>query len=469
MNKVIERLFSRLPSVAKDMLISFPARRNMHLRYGAAYLAEYEKCKQREYLSLNDLEKIQLYKLKHLVVYAYNNVKYYRQTFSRDLIDNINDFASVDEILNGLPILTKQQLRKNNVSLISVDSKLKTVSTARTSGTTGSPVFAPYDSISYQKTFATMRLFYDWMGLPKEFRSIRFSGNIILASGKKSPPYWVYSAPNKQLFMSTYHICDKTVFSYVEKIKQFKPHMLDGYPSAIYQIARHINENHIDLQYKPICVATTSEHLNPAMRKEIEQAFGCKVYNQYASAEGAPFIFECEAGGIHLYTDSGCFELLNDSDQPANAGESARMVVTSFRNLSLPLIRYDIGDRVTLLDKTDVDSPCPCGRFYPRIKSINGRQDDMLMSASGEYLGMVSYRVFKEASHIRLSQIRQLSARDIEVRIVPGTNYGEEEEKFVRSRIEMVLGKGMNIQFQYEKDIELGSNGKFKSTICLID
>ena len=37
--------------------------------------------------------------------------------------------------------------------------------------------------------------------------------------------------------------------SYIKKIKSFKPELIDGYPSAIYVIAKYINTNNINLNF----------------------------------------------------------------------------------------------------------------------------------------------------------------------------------------------------------------------------
>src|SRR5690606_11712837 len=96
----------------------------------------------------------------------------------------------------------------------------------------------------------------------------------------------------------------------------------------------------------------------------IEGFFKTKMYNQYASSEGAPFIFECEQGKLHLELQSGVFEVMDANNNPSPSG---RLIVTSFTTEATPLIRYDIGDSISLESE---NISCNCGIHNPIVKEI---------------------------------------------------------------------------------------------------
>src|SRR3546814_20387464 len=60
--------------------------------------------------------------------------------------------------------------------------------------------------------------------------------------------------------------------------------------------------------------------------------------------------------------------------QPAREGE---ILVTSFTTRGTPLIRYRIGDRISLAPD---DYRCPCGSCFPVVKHIDGRTADFIWS-----------------------------------------------------------------------------------------
>src|SRR5690606_30137882 len=104
----------------------------------------------------------------------------------------------------------------------------------------------------------------------------------------------------------------------------------------------------------------------PVHREVIGEVFGCRLVDQYASSEGAPFILECPSGRLHVHPLTGLFEVLDENGVPAREGE---MVVTSFTTRGTPLIRYRIGDRLRLALP---EERCTCGWSFPLVDWIDG-------------------------------------------------------------------------------------------------
>ena len=129
-------------------------------------------------------------------------------------------------------------------------------------------------------------------------RSARFSGKTILGK-HMGPPYYRFNAAENQWFFSTYHISDDTLPDYYDALVKLDVAFIDGYPSALYMLAKWINNNGLSRKWRPGMINTTAETLADFQRHEIQEAFGCKVYSHYSSSEGAPFITECSAGKKH--------------------------------------------------------------------------------------------------------------------------------------------------------------------------
>jgi phenylacetate-coenzyme A ligase PaaK-like adenylate-forming protein len=84
---------------------------------------------------------------------------------------------------------------------------------------------------------------------------------------------------------------------------------------------------------------------------------------------------ECDRhAGLHLFEDQVLIEVVDDDYQPVPDGEpGSRLLITNLYNRTQPLIRYELNDLVTVSP-----DPCPCGRPFPLLKSIEGRSDDVL-------------------------------------------------------------------------------------------
>ncbi len=103
-------------------------------------------------------------------------------------------------------------------------------------------------------------------------------------------------------------------------------------------------------------------------------AWGVEVFDQYAIGEAGFVAVECPAhDGLHVMDDHVVLEVVGDDFAPVPAGEEgSRVLVTALASRTMPLIRYEVPDRVRLDPE-----PCPCGRTSPRIV-IGGRARDVL-------------------------------------------------------------------------------------------
>ena len=112
------------------------------------------------------------------------------------------------------------------------------------------------------------------------------------------------------MLMSTSHLSPETAPSYVEAIKRFGPVLIDSYPSAILALARVGKALGLDLP-QPRAIITSAETLSEAERLEVATAFGCGVFNQYASTDTGAFISTCEHGTLHINPEFGICEIVN--------------------------------------------------------------------------------------------------------------------------------------------------------------
>src|SRR5690606_35875322 len=118
----------------------------------------------------------------------------------------------------------------------------------------------------------------------------------------------------------------------------------------------------------------TAETVLAEHRQVISEVLGCKLVDQYASSEVAPFILECSAGNLHIHPLAGIFNVVDENLNPAQASQ---MLVTSFTTHGTPLIRYRIGDSITLANASKL---CSCGSIFPLVESIQGRTNDYILS-----------------------------------------------------------------------------------------
>lgn len=201
----------------------------------------------------------------------------------------------------------------------------------------------------------------------------------------------------------------------------------------------------------------TAETVLPVHRELIPAMLGCRVVDQYAASEGAPFILQCPQGSLHIHPLTGVFEVVDEAMQPAREGE---ILVTSFTTRGTPLIRYRIGDRIKLAPD---DYRCPCGSCFPVVQHIEGRSTDFIWSPENGkvYLGNISNST-KDAEGITCFQIVQEAPDTVDVAVMATPSFTQEQrERFVHA-LGLRLGQSMRIRLDLVDDIPREPSGKFR-------
>lgn len=161
----------------------------------------------------------------------------------------------------------------------------------------------------------------------------------------------------------------------------------------------------------------SAEPLSDENRLLIQQAFGVPPRNNYGCSEGGVMGYECNHGQMHINADWIIFEPVDANHDPVPAGQlSDRTLITNLANRVMPIIRYELGDRVTLLREK-----CDCGITLPLIK-VEGRTDEILRfkSPSGgsiPVLPLALWSVLKETLGVLRFQAIQPAPDTLKIRL----------------------------------------------------
>ena len=160
------------------------------------------------------------------------------------------------------------------------------------------------------------------------------------------------------------------------ELEQVSPAIVATYPSAAVLLAEERRAGRLHIE--PGEVWTGGETLSPPMRATIEEGFHCAVANNYGASEFLAIGSECRHGGLHVNSDWVILEPVDERGHPVPPGTAgATTLLTNLANQVQPLIRYDLGDCVTVHAQ-----PCTCGSRLPVI-DVEGRSDDTLRIGSG--------------------------------------------------------------------------------------
>jgi putative adenylate-forming enzyme len=160
----------------------------------------------------------------------------------------------------------------------------------------------------------------------------------------------------------------------VARLGDLQPDVLVAYASMIRALADEQIAGR--LRIAPRGVNSSSEVLTAEARAMATRAWHVPPFNVYAATETGGIAAECgHHQGMHLFEDLVIPEVVDEDYRPVPPGQTGvRLLVTVLFSRTVPLIRYEMTDRVT-----PATQPCPCGLPFRLLDAIEGRTDDVLL------------------------------------------------------------------------------------------
>jgi phenylacetate-CoA ligase len=456
MDKKTENLYLKLPAYLQNLIITAYGIKMQRIQKGHQFYNYIKRIENDYYLSKKNIVSLQLKKLKYTIKEAATHVPYYRDLFQHEKL-KIEDIKEIKDI-EKIPMLDKKTIKENPERFINEKYNKKKLYCINTSGTTGTPIKIFYNSDVRQLNYAFYDRFLDKYGLSKNHKIATFGGRILMDPAQKEPPFWRCSYLQKNTLFSSYHLTDKNIPYYIEKLKNLQPKYIDSYPSCIYTIAKYMAEKKISGENITQGIVTSAETLFPEQRKVIEKVFGVKVADQYGCTEMCVFAGQCKEGNYHIGMDYGIVEFLNERNKSATSGEEAELVCTGFVNYVMPLIRYRIGDKGIFTKKQ-----CNCGCKFDIIKQLTGRIDDMIVTPDGRKVSRFGSVLYKLP--VNEVQYVQEERNSLIVNIVKGNGYDHNTEKIIKKELRNRLGDQLFLNFKYLEKIPREKRGKLKTII----
>lgn len=367
------------------------------------------------------------------------------------------DRASVERLENW-PVLSKDAVRRHGRAFVSTKAAGRRLFADHTSGTTGKSLtlWCPKETVRewYALFEARSRR---WYGTSRHDAWAILGGQLVTPQATRTPPFWVWNAPLRQLYMSSYHLAPDLVPRYLEALAKYNVTYLYGYSSSLYALAmgaRELGASRLGLRV----AITNAEPLFDYQRRAISEVFGCPVRETYGMAEIVAAGGQCERGCMHLWPEAGHVEVLN-GEAPVPAGTTGDLVCTGLLNPVMPLVRYAVGDRGALA----ADSRCACHRTLPIASTIEGRADDVLYTIDGRPIGRLD-PIFKADLPVHEAQIIQEAPDRVRVRYVPADGFSPAAMASMAERLRDRLGP-VQVIGEAVDSIPRTAAGKFRAVV----
>ncbi len=207
-------------------------------------------------------------------------------------------------------------------------------------------------------------------------------------------------------------------------------------------------------------MVTTSEVLTPPQRATIQEAFGVPVQNEYGCGELGPIAYECREWIPPFLPMNQYLEIVDDHGHAVPPGEPGHIVLTDLTNRVMPLIRYRIGD----MGRSG--PPCSCGRPFPVLGEVFGREYDFVEAPDGRrFHGEFFMYAFEDLRQrhpeIGQFQVVQTAATELVVRVVRSGSSGTDTLDGIRAELERRL-PGFRFSIDWVPQLERRASGKMR-------
>lgn len=434
----------------------------LYAQYSSSPLLEYwKKLEHSQFFSENELRGIQQSKLEKMISFAWENNDFYRSKFESAGL-NKNELLLPDN-LHKIPILTKEEIRKNTGKMISEGFKSNNLMNFKTGGSTGKSLDIFITEECSELRNACARRHDRWTGWEVGEPIAAVWGNPHLpVKIKDRLKQWMLSP---YIYLDTMCVSVESVQDFSSKWELVKPTLLFGHAHSIYLLAQFVREMNIT-NIKPRGILSTSMMLLPHERSVIEGVFGVKVTDRYGCEEVSLIASECEKHeGMHLNIEHLFIEFVKEDGNYAAPGEPGQIIVTDLMNTAMPFIRYQVEDiGIPSVRK------CSCGRGLPLMEQITGRVADFLVKQDGSRVAGISLieNTLTKIPGINQMQIIQESLDRITLRLVPGTLFSEVTEKELIMYFNRLFGESVSITIEIITSIPPEPSGKYRFSISMV-
>lgn len=323
-----------------------------------------------EVLKREEMQQLQLERLKKIVAYAYDNVEFYNKRLKEAGVSPA-DIKTLDDI-QKIPYTTKTDLRENYPYGLKAVDMDDIVRVHASSGTSGKPTVVFYTQNDIDMWSECMaRLVVAAGGKKNDIVQITFGYGLFTGA------LGLHQAWEK-IGASVVPASSGNTERQVMLIKDLGVTALVGTPSYGLYIAETMERMGISKDDLKLRVGMFgSEASSPEMHEELKAKLGVFPTDNYGLSEiiGPGVSGEClKKCGMHINEDHFYPEIIDfDTLKPVKDGEYGELVLTTLTKEGLPMLRYRTKDITRLITQ-----PCECGRTTVRMDKIKGRSDDML-------------------------------------------------------------------------------------------
>lgn len=335
----------------------------------------YKEAMHYDLLSADEKVRTEFTKLKEIVAYAYQHVPYYHELYARNqfhpsMLKEPSDWQLV-------PILEKDTLRYHPELVVSDEYNVKDLAITTTSGSTGTPLKVYKDPNIHMEVMGWRGL--SWWGIDPSANMAKLhrkAAKTLFQKLKNESQWW----PTKRAYLNaSMALTDSALEKFVADLNRKKIVWMQGYCSLLESVADYIIKNKKEITSLQM-VWCTSAPLFSSVRMKMEEAFRCKIMDQYGCNEMWNIaIQKKEEPFLTVASDFVHIDTINSKNQQTDINEDGDILITDLNCKAFPLIKYRLGDKGSF-----AQTPFYSKDGYPKLNFVKGRISDNIVLPSGK-------------------------------------------------------------------------------------
>jgi phenylacetate-CoA ligase len=394
---------------------------------------------------------------KEIVAFHLEKNKFYKNFIGQTNIQQWED----------LPIMQKSDFQQSLKERLSDGFTTNKVYINKTSGSSGDPFVFAKDKMCHALIWANIIHRFGWYGIDFNHSwQARFYGMPLDFISNTKLRFKDFLGHRYRF--NIFDFSDVALEGMLKKFENTKFDYINGYTSSIVLIAKYLQQKNLFLDTicpsLKVCIVT-SEMLFEEDKLLLEERFRIPIINEYGSAELDIIAFEDPEGIWKVNAETLFVEILDDKNQVLPYGNEGRIVVTSLYNKAHPMIRYEVGDRGVLDEKSTLKKPI--------LKKLTGRTNDVAILPSGKIApGMTFYsitkKLFGDEGNVKEFVIRQTKIDAFEIDYTSEIELTTEEIKTIKTVFSTYLEPNLLYIFTRKETLKREKSGKLKQFRSLL-
>jgi len=361
--------------------------------------------------------------------------------------------------LTAYPLLSKQQIQSCLSNYIYTPHK-EPWSYETTSGSSGTPFTFPVTRTFAAHFRAALYRGHQWAGdLPIGAKEARIYGLPVSSSARNKE--FLKDFLMNRIRLSVLDLSDRALESFTQQLIKWNPHYLYGYVSGLISLTHFLIKKGRKPPQGLKSLIATSEVLHDFEKSILENYWQVRCYNEYGASELGILASECSAGSLHWNFEANLLELENTTIHQ-DGQVSGEAIITNFTNERMPLLRYQLGDRLSVLP-----SLCKCGRRSPCISISEGRLNNMVITPEGKKVsGWLFYYIYRDLLQLNPGQSRfqaiQTKPNQIDIYMSISADFYTQAVTLFKKHCLLHLGPAIQLKFHNTSELpQTGMSGKY--------